>query len=122
MSAPTHQDATVLLKLYEFGGDPHLQEAWKFIFSDDFIDDYQAFISKYPATSDQHDYFFHYSAWFELLGTLWKHKLISEALLFDWILVPPRWQRVEKLIAGYREESGEPRMYENFEAMAKAAE
>jgi hypothetical protein len=56
------------------------------------------------------------------LGTLWKHKLISEAVLFDWVLVTPRWQRVEKLIVGYREETGESRMYENFEMMAKAAE
>jgi hypothetical protein len=81
MSAPTHHDATVLLKLYELGGDPHLIESWKFIFSGDFIDEYQAFISEYPDTSDQYDYFLHYSGWFELLGTLWKHKLISEAVL-----------------------------------------
>jgi len=121
MSAPTHEDAMVLLKLYEFGGDPHLQKAWDFIFSDAFIDNYDAFLAKYPADSDQHSYFFHFTAWFELLGTLWKHKLINETLLFDWILVRPRWNRVENLVAGYRRATGEPRMYENFEAMAKAA-
>jgi hypothetical protein len=120
MSAPTHEDAMILLKLYEFGGDPHLSKSWNFVFSDHWVNDYTAFVAKFPASSEEYGYFLHYAAWFELLGTLWKHKLINESLLFDWILIPPRWNRVAKFVEGYRASTGEPRMYENFEAMAKA--
>jgi hypothetical protein len=64
---------------------------------------------------------FTFAAFFELMATLWKHKLINETLLFDWILVEPRWKRVEKFIRGYREATGEKRFFENFEALAKAS-
>ena len=121
MNAPTHEDAMVLLKLYELGGTPDQGKAWEFVFSDDFIDDYQAFLKKFPKSSEQYGHVFTYAAWFELIATLWKHKPLNQTLLFDWILVPPRWKRVEKFIHGYRRATGENRFFENFEALAKAA-
>jgi hypothetical protein len=120
MSAPTHEDAVVLLKLYELSGSEGLAKAVRFVFSDDFVNDYTAFQKKYAPPSDEEDLVFTFAAFFELMGTLWKHKLIDEALLFDWILVPPRWKRVDKFISGFREKMGEKRLFENFEALAKA--
>lgn len=121
MSAPTHEDAMVLLKLYEIGVSPDQGKAWDFVFSNEFIDDYQAFTTRFPKGSVEYGHVFTYAAWFELAATLWKHKLLNEDLLLDWILVPPRWERVEKFMAGYRQDMKEPRLFENFEALAKAA-
>jgi hypothetical protein len=121
MSAPTHDDAMVLLKLYDLAATADQARAWQFVFSDDFVDDYAGFLKKYPPHSEHHDLVFTFAAFFELMATLWKHKLINETLLFDWILVEPRWKRVEKFIRGYREATGEKRFFENFEALAKAS-
>jgi len=121
MSAPTHDDAKILLKLYELSGSAEQAKAWRFVFSDDFVNDYAEFQKKFPRPSDEEDLVFTFAAFFELMGTLWKHKLINEALLFDWILVPPRWKRVDKFILGFREKMGEKRLFENFEALAKAS-
>jgi len=46
--------------------------------------------------------------------------LINEELLFDWLAAYLVWDRVKGFALGQREESGEPRIYENFEALAKA--
>jgi hypothetical protein len=47
MTKPTHEDAIVLLKLYEFSGDPTLAKAWNFIFSEEFIEDYDSFLASF---------------------------------------------------------------------------
>ena len=120
MSPPTHEDAMVLLKLYELSSNEDLVEAWSFVYSDDFVNDFVAFREKYPPPSKEEHMVFTFAAYFELMGTLWKNKLIDEGLLFDWIMVPPRWQRVEQYIQGYREHMGEKRYFENFEALASA--
>ena len=120
MTHPTYDDANIMLKLYELWGDPQYKKSMGFIFSEDFINDYDGFLEKYPPGSDEHGYFIDYVAWYELLGTLWKHDLINQTLLFDWLLITPRWKRVENLVQGYREANHEPRLFENFEAMAKA--
>ena len=58
--------------------------------------------------------------WGETLGTLSKNGLISEDLLLDWMWIAGLWGRVGKAAVGSREEFGEPKLYENFEALAKA--
>ena len=58
--------------------------------------------------------------YFETIGTLYKHGLINEELLFDWLWVVPIWERVSGFVLGAREQFGNPRLYENFEALGKA--
>ena len=122
MTQPTYDDANIMLKLYDAIRDPQFIKSVKFIFSEDYVDDYESFMAKYPMGSDEFDYFLHYAGWYETLGTMWKHNLINQTLLFDWLLIMPRWKRVENFIQGYREVNNEPRLFENFEAMAKANE
>lgn len=56
----------------------------------------------------------------ETLGKLYKNDLFNEELLFDWLAVSMVWERIKGFALGLREAAGEPRLYENFEAMAKA--
>jgi hypothetical protein len=121
MSAPSHEDAVILLKMYELGSTAEQSQAWRFIFGPDFIEDYEGFVKEYSPATEEYNLLFAYLAWFEMLGTLWKHKLLNETLLLDWLLIPPRWKRVERFVLGYRKATGEAHMFENFEALAKAA-
>lgn len=57
----------------------------------------------------------------ETLATFVKHDLINEELVFDLYAVAGAWRRCEKLVKGLRREAGEPRLMENFEALAKRA-
>src|SRR5947208_3667101 len=56
----------------------------------------------------------------ETLGTLTKNGLLSLELVLDWQWVAGIWARVSKAALAQREKYGEPRLYENFEALANA--
>ena len=57
----------------------------------------------------------------ESLSTLVKHELINRELVYDWLWVAGMWARVAPAARRAREATGEPRLYENFEALATAA-
>lgn len=56
---------------------------------------------------------------FETIGTLVKHDLLSRELVHDWMWIEGIWNRVGPAALRMRESAGEPRLYENFEALAK---
>ena len=58
----------------------------------------------------------------ETIGALWKHGLLHEDLLFDWLWVSGVWERVKGLALAQRQEFGEARLWELIEAMAQAQE
>ena len=121
MAKPTHQDATLLLQLVQLHSTTGLSEAMNWVWSDHFILDYDNFIKKYPAGCYENIKVSKICGHFETIGTLWKHKLINEELLFDWFAIAMVWDSVKGFALGVRQESGEPRIYDNFEAMAKVA-
>jgi len=121
MTKPTYQDANILLKLMKLSTMAGLSAATNWMWSDQFILDYEDFIKKYPVGSEEYGKVSKICGHYETIGTLWKHKLINEELLFDWLAVDLVWNRVKGIALGVRQESGEPRIFENFEAMANAA-
>ena len=121
MEKPTYQDATLVLQLMQLHSMAGLSEAMNWIWSDQFIFDYADFIKKYPIGSEENISVSKICGHFETIGTLWKYKLINEELLFDWLAVAMVWNRVKGFALGVRQVLGEPRLYENFEAMVKAA-
>ncbi len=54
----------------------------------------------------------------ESVGTLVKHGLLSDELVHDWLWIDGIWSRVGPAAVRLRERLGEPRLYENFEALA----
>ena len=120
MAKPTYQDATLMLQLAQLNAALGVQAAMNWVFSDSFVADYAEFVENYPAGSEG---FLNVSTvcnWFETIGTLYKQGLFNEELLFDWLAVNLVWDRIKGFALGMREQVGEPRLYENFEAMAKA--
>ena len=119
MSKPTKDDANLMIQLLRWGAAEGVQDAMNWIWSDDFISDYDEFIVNYPRGSREYGNATKVCGWFESIGTLYKQELISGELLFDWLTVKLPWSRLSGFAKGVRDAAGEPRLYENFESMAK---
>jgi hypothetical protein len=120
MAKPTHQDASLIIQMAQVAalrGVPGLN--W--LSSSEFDPDYAAFIKKNPRGSEGYGKALLIAQHYEGIGTLWKHGLINEDLLFDWLWIAGMWERLKGFVLGGREEYGEPRLGENFEAMANAS-
>lgn len=120
MAQPTKEDAQLLVQLARLGADMNLGEANGFLWSDEFVGDYDEFKQKFPAGSDGAQRVAAIAAFYETVATLVKNNLISEELIHDWLGSNLVWSRLGKILVGQREESGEPRLWENFEALAAA--
>ena len=120
MAKPTHEDAIVMLQLAQWGASIGLLEASNWMWSDEFIPDADGFWAKYPWGSEGARRLLTIGNFFETLGTLWKNGLLNEDLIFDWLAVSMVWDRVKNCFLDSREKSGQPQLWENFEALANA--
>jgi hypothetical protein len=120
MARPTYQDADIMLKMAQLGIDLNLGELTGWLYSDRFLPDYAEFTQKYAQDSEEANKVRALLMWYETLGTLYKHDLFSGDLLFDWVLVSAPWERLKSFALAQRQQSGNPHMFENFEALAKA--
>lgn len=121
MAKPTRDDALLLLRAMELAALSKTPNAFAFAARKDFTGDYKKFTRDHPPGSAMYRKATQIAIYFEGLGTMWKHGLINEDLLFDWIYVHGAWERMQGLVLGARAAAGEPRLGENFEAMAKAS-
>lgn len=55
--------------------------------------------------------------YFEVIGTLVKQNVLSRDLVVDVWWIPGIWNQVKAHALSARADSGEPRLYENFEAL-----
>lgn len=114
----THEDAVLMVQLAQLYAQMDGMEAAGFVWSDDLPGTYEEFKAKCPPTSAESGYVRTVAAFNETVATLWKHELIDEALLTDWLAIHGTWERMKAILLGMREASGEPRLWENFEALA----
>lgn len=120
VAKPKYQDAVLMLQMAQWGAALDLSEATNWMWSDEFVSDYDEFKRKYPRGSDGALRAAKICGWFETIGTVYKHGLLNEDLLFDWLLISGVWDRIKGYAVGVRRETGAALLYENFEAMAKA--
>lgn len=119
MTAATQDDAHLLLKCAELYIHMDLGSVSSWLWEEDFPTTYAEFTER--VSSEEFDRFRAYVGYFETLGTLWKHQLLNEELLLDWLLIP--WDRISGIVLGMREAAGVDRLFENFEALgARQAE
>ena len=118
---PDASDAQVMIALYEAQAAQKITEVMGYIWSDDFPMDFKAFRERFDrgSNSTEEQDIHRILAYFETIGTLYRNNLISEDLLFDWLAVDMVWGRVKGFVGGIRRETGSPRMFENFEYMAR---
>jgi hypothetical protein len=118
MSAPTYEDANIMLQLARWGAESGLNKASRFVWGDKYIKEYEEFIKKYPRGSKEFAYVIQVCGWNESLAALWVNGLLNEKLIDDWVLVSSIWERVKGFALGQREQIGDARIFEHFEALA----
>ncbi|HTW11819.1 MAG TPA: hypothetical protein VME01_03670 [Solirubrobacteraceae bacterium] len=112
MAAPTRDDATLMIQIAQWMAAIDARTHMKELMEEDFD----------PETADpKSDAVGTALVVFETIGTLTKHGLLSEELVRDWWWIEGIWSRVGPAALKLREASGEPRLYENFEALATGA-
>ncbi len=115
---PTKEDAELLLRFFGImRGDEELKRAWRWFWHEFDVKSYEEFKEKYPKGSEGEMNFDVYAGYFEVLGTLVNNGVLSEDLVFDMFLIP--WKKAAPIAQGIRKEMKEPRLYENFEVLAK---
>jgi hypothetical protein len=110
MTPPTIQDAQLMIQIAQWGTSLGLEDALPQIFAEDF--DAQL------ADAMEDDAVRRVLMYGESIGTLVKHGLLNRQLIDDWLWIAGIWERVGPAATKLRERYGEPRLYENFEALA----
>jgi hypothetical protein len=111
MASPTHDDAQLMIQIAQWGTSLGVEAALPRIFADDFDPD---------AADAMDDEAVRTILLFgESVGTLTKQDLLSFELVDDWLWIKGMWSRVGPAALRAREKFGEPRLYENFEALAQ---
>jgi len=116
---PGYEDARLLVHLAEWHSAAGVPAALRWLWSDDYVADYGAFVERYPPGSDRDDMVVRVCDYFETVGALHKHGLLNEDLLFDWLPISRTWDRVRAYVLGQRQ-AGDAGAWSNFEALAAA--
>jgi len=112
MAAPTRDDAFLMLQIAQWSTSIGFERYMPELFAAEF-DPEAADVSDSEAVRVV-------LTVFESIATLTKHDLLSAELVHDWLWVEGIWARVGPAALRARERHGEPRLYENFEALAKS--
>ena len=108
MSAPTREDATLMIQISQWMATLGVQDQMPKLWADGFD----------PETADPQSEPVRIAlAVMETIGTLVKHDLLSRELVQDWMWIDGIWGRVGPAALKSRAEAGEPRLFENFEAL-----
>jgi hypothetical protein len=118
MADPTKEDARLVIELAQLGTQMVHPQARGWIWSNAFVSDPEEFWEKYPPGTVEFDFVTGTAGWYETIATIWKHGLVDERLLFDWLYVAGMWERLKPVLVAMRDTT--PQLWENFEAMAEA--
>jgi hypothetical protein len=111
MATPTRDDALLMVQLARWGTELGVQDAIARILADDFEPDTADMLVDESVRT--------MLVFGESIGTLTKHNLLSAELVHDWLWVEGIWSRVGPAARRQREKFNEPRLFENFEELAK---
>ncbi len=104
-----HEDALIVIELSRWFDEMGLPEALKEVMADNFD------VGDGSVESDAVRKVLRFG---ETIGSLVKHRVLDWDLISDLYWFEGWWKRVEKFALYERQETGEPRIYEHFEAIA----
>jgi hypothetical protein len=105
----TYDDARLIMQIARWGAEMGLEDAMAVIWADDF--DPEAAEMRNPAIGKV-------LTFGEFIGTFVKHGILDKALVIDTWWIDGLWARVGPAALRDRARLGEPRLFENFEALA----
>jgi len=107
--AATYDDAALIMQIVRWGTEMGIDDAGQAVFAEDF-DARAASADDSPVGK--------LLSFFETISTLVKHDILDKDLVLDLWWLPGTWGRVGPAALRERERIGEPRLYENYEALA----
>lgn len=118
MSIPTHEDAHLLVRLFSLRLEPYMQQS-----EDWFVTQFQSgswadLKERYPNGSREWRMLTTVLGYWEMIGALIDHNLLSEDLVFDAMeSIDTTWDRVKEWLPQARLELGSD-LWENIELLA----
>jgi hypothetical protein len=115
----THQDADILLRLYELRRDERMRKGRAFLISTFAASNFQDYISKYPPGSDEAALLRQVTTYWEMAASLVNQGAIDEKLFFqnnsEHFVV---WEKIKHLVPEMREAYKNPLLFKNLESVA----
>jgi hypothetical protein len=123
MGEVTHEQANLLLRLYELRREPRLREARAWTVAHFEAHSRDEMTQKYPPGSDADINLRMTISYWDLAASLVNRGLIDSELFFEssgeaWII----WDRIREIVPATRAKFNNPHMYENLERLAKNME
>ena len=120
-SPPTTTDAQLILQLMQFSASSGANEGWQLLQGFETPPTLSQLRRRYPRESREYGQISAFLGSCEVIGTFVKNGLLHRGLTHDTWWIAGAWRASEKVCKGMRKEAGEPRLYENFEALARTA-
>ena len=114
MTNPNQKDAELLIRLWEMSRKR--RKTWTWVWELE-KQSYEDFIKENPIGSDGWNHFISFAGYFELVGILVKYGTINEDMVLDYY--GTSWSKLGPLVKGFRKERESPRIFENYEYLAK---
>jgi hypothetical protein len=117
MSIPTHEDARMLIELFRLRLDPFLQEAETWFNTEFQPGPWEELKARYPTASREWRMLTTVLGYWEMVGALVDHNLLSDDLVFDAMeTLDITWEKIKDWLPSARAEMGAD-LWENVELM-----
>lgn len=115
----TQADAQLIVSLLNGPLGLRASDGMSLLFTYDQAPTYEQFVADHPIGSKGFQDVNAVLGMNETLGTFVKRGLLDRDLVHDLLWIAGAWSKCERLALYFREQAGEPKIYENFEALAR---
>jgi hypothetical protein len=118
VKTPTAADAQLIVAMQHVDAISGAHEGWHLLNAFERPPTLTQLRRRHPVDSNEYRCIASFLGSCETMSTFVKHDLLHEGLVNDLYWVAGAWRQAEKICRGMRKESGEPRIFENFERFA----
>lgn len=116
---PTHEDANLILRLFELRREPRMREARRWFTASFHARTFEDFLRVCPPGSEEHASFRMVATYWEMVASFITRGVLHEEIFFDsgqeMLLV---WERVRDLVPEARSRQKNPKAWTNLEQVA----
>lgn len=123
MGQTTHEQANLMLRLYELRRDPRMREARDWFIQDCHASSLQDLMTKFPPSSKENASFRMVSSYWDMAASLVNRGLIDDEMFFEsngeaWAV----YDRLRPLLPAWREAVKSPHLFRNIESLGQRME
>jgi hypothetical protein len=123
MGQATHEQAKLMLELFEMRRESRLRQARDSFFKNFFANSFEEMFQKYPPASEENVNFRMVVSYWEMVAAIANRGLLDEDLFFEtsgeqWVV----WERIKKLAPGFRQMMKNPLAWSALEEHCRRLE